>query len=120
LAATVSLSCGRVAVDATEDTLLEEAAELLDEDELDLLLEDEAAELDETELAWDDELDELAVTSGPTEHQALLVKLLAGNSVVRQVKLPVSVAYTKEPDFPRATEWVPVMLQVLPTCAHFV
>jgi hypothetical protein len=91
----VVLSCGRVAVEATDDTLLEEAAELLEE-ELDWELEDEeAAELElfeELELEELDELEELLVTSGPTEHQALVVKLLVGNSVVRQVKLPVSVA----------------------------
>ena len=112
------LSCGRVAVEATDDTLLEEAAELLEE-ELDLELEDEeAAELElfeELEMEELDELEELLVTSGPTEHQAPLVKLLVGNRVVRQVKLPVSVVYTNEPDFPRATVCVPVMLQVLPT-----
>ncbi len=115
------LSCGRVAVEATDDTLLEEAAELLEE-ELDLELEDEeAAELEELELFEEleleelEELEELLVTSGPTEHQAPLVKLLVGNRVVRQVKLPVSVVYTNEPDFPRATVCVPVMLQVLPT-----
>jgi hypothetical protein len=91
----VVLSCGRVAVEATDDTLLEEAAELLEE-ELDWELEDEeAAELElfeELELEELDELEELLVTSGPTEHQALVVKLLVGNSVVRQEKLPVSVA----------------------------
>ena len=98
MAATVALSCGRVAVEATDDTLLEDAAELLEE-ALEVELEDEeAAELEELELFDEleldelDELEELLVTSGPTEHQALLVKLLVGNSVVRQVKLPVSVA----------------------------
>lgn len=112
-------------MDFTEETLLdEELLELLDE--LAWLLE-EAAELEELfeelellELLGAEELDELALASGPTEHHALLVKLLLGNSEVWQVKLPVSVAYTKEPDFPSATEWVPVMLQVFPTCAHFV
>ncbi len=113
------VSCGRVAVEATEDTLLEDAVELLEE-ELELELEDEEAAVlelfEELELELElEELDELLVTSGPTEHQALLVKLLVGNSVVRQVKLPVSVAYTNEPDLPSATVCVPVMLQVLPT-----
>ena len=36
-------------------------------------------------------LEELDVADGPTEHQAVLVKLFEGNKEVAQVKLPVSV-----------------------------
>lgn len=110
-------------MDLTEETLLDD--ELLEEELFELLDDEEeaAAELEELfeelELAAD-ELDELAATSGPTEHHALLLKLLVGNREVRQVKLPVSVAYTNEPDFPSATEWVPVMVQAPPTWAHLV
>jgi hypothetical protein len=78
--------------------------------ELDLLDEELLATL---ELALLDE-DELVAT-GPTEHQALVVKLLAGNNDCVQVKLPVSVAYTNEPDLPRATVCVPLMVQAEPT-----
>ncbi len=95
-----------------EDELDEELDEELLDDELEL---DELEELDEL-LELEDEPDAV----GPIEHQAELLKLLDGNSAGSQVKLPVSVAYTKEPDLPRATEWVPLMLQVPPTCAHFV
>jgi hypothetical protein len=88
--------------------------------ELDLLLEDEEEELDL--LLEDDEVDELLDDAvGPTEHQAESAKALPPvNSDWEQVKLPVSVAYTKTPDLPSATVCVPVMVQVLPTCAHFV
>ncbi len=99
--------------------------ELLEEiEELELL---EAAALllallDELELAVElDALLEEVVTVGPTEHQAVLVKALPPvNSDRAQVKLPVSVAYTKLPDLPSATEWVPVIVQLDPTWAHFV
>ena len=95
---------------AVEDELLEE--------ELDLLLEDD--DVDELDaLLVEDELLDDAV--GPTEHQAESAKALPPvNSDCEQVKLPVSVAYTKTPDLPRATVCVPLMVQVLPTCAHFV
>lgn len=126
LAATLAESCGRVAVEAGAEVAaeLEEAEEALLEALLlaaleallEALLEDEAAAL----LATLDELDELAGLAGPIEHQALLVKLLAGKSDVWQLKLPVSVAYTKLPDLSSATEWVPLMLQLPPIWAHFV
>lgn len=90
--------------------LLEDAALLL------VLLEE--LELDEElELL----LEEDAVTAGPTEHQAESVNALPPvNSESEQVKLPVSVAYTKVPAFPSATLWVPLIVQTEPTCAHFV
>jgi hypothetical protein len=95
---------------ALEDALLDEALE-------EALL-DELLDLDEdTELAA---LEELPVAVGPTEHHALAVKLFAGNSEVWQVKLPVNVAYTNDPDLPSATVCVPVIVHALPTCAHFV
>jgi hypothetical protein len=97
--------------------LLEELLDATLELELDLLeLELDLDELLDATLEDDDEL----VAAGPTEHQALLVKLLAGNSDVAQVKLPVSVAYTNEPDLPRATLCVPLMVQAPPTWAHLV
>jgi len=38
-----------------------------------------------------------------------------------QVKLPVRVTFgANTPAFPRVVAWVPLMLQVLPTFAHFV
>ncbi len=101
--------------------------ELLELDELDeeLLDEDELLVLDDEELLLeldDEELDELLelLTSGPMEHQAEVVKLFAGNADSAQLKLPVRLAYTKLPALPSATLWVPVMLHVPPTCAHFV
>ena len=154
LAATESLSCGRVEVDLgaevateladeaafddeaallTEDAALDEelddAAFELEDAALEDELEDFAAELEEA--AFDDAaallaalldatLDELAETVGPTEHQALAAKLFDGNSEAWQVKLPVSVAYTKEPDLPSATVCVPLMAQAAPSCAHFL
>jgi hypothetical protein len=93
-------------------TELEEAllATLLDE------LLDELLAFDEL----DDELEDEPEDSAPTEHHALVVKLFEGNSDWEHVKEPVSVAYTNEPDFPSATECVPLIEQVLPICAHFV
>ncbi len=90
-----------------------EPPELLELDE-ELLDEDELLELD------DEELLELPEAAGPIEHQAELLKLLDGNNFVSQVKLPVSVAYTKEPDLPSATVCVPLMVQAPPTWAHLV
>jgi hypothetical protein len=50
------------------------------------------------------------------EHQAESLNALPPlNSLLLQVKLPLSVAYTKLPDLPRATLRVPLMLQLLPT-----
>ncbi len=99
-------------LDEADEALLDELLAALDA-LLEALLDDE----DDTVLlaALDD-----AALAGPIEHQALLVKLLAGKSEVWQVKLPFSVAYTKEPDLPSATEWLPLMLQAPPTCAHLV
>jgi len=96
--------------------------ELLEEEELDLLLDEEEDEEELDLLLEDDAVDELLDEAvGPTEHQAESAKALPPvNSDWEQVKLPVSVAYTKTPDLPRATVCVPVMVQVLPTCAHFV
>jgi hypothetical protein len=92
--------------------------ELLEEEELDLLLEDDDVDELEALLVEEELLDDAA---GPTEHQAESEKALPPvNCDWEQVKLPVSVAYTKTPDLPRATVCVPVMVQVLPTCAHFV
>ena len=83
---------------AAEEALLEEAAE-------DALL---------------DEL-EAALTAGPTEHQAESANALPPeNRDCEQVKLPVSVAYTKLPALPRATWCVPLMVQLEPTWAHLV
>ena len=99
---------------AADDAALDEALlELL----LELLLDfEELAEDATEELAAELDVPEV----GPTEHQALAVKLFEGNSEVWQVKLPVSVAYTNEPDLPSATECVPDIAQALPTCAHLV
>ncbi|GAB4059817.1 hypothetical protein GCM10028811_16060 [Uliginosibacterium sediminicola] len=102
LAATAALSCGRVAVEAgalvAADEAELEALEELDELAAALDLLEAAAELldfDELLLATlDDVLEEAldeALAVGPTEHQALLVKLLLGNSAVLQVKEPLSV-----------------------------
>lgn len=71
------------------DELLELDDEELDEELEELLEEEELLELDD-ELE-DDELDEL-LTTGPTEHQAEVVKLLVGNADSEQVKLPVRSA----------------------------
>jgi len=43
-----------------------------------------------------------------------------GNNDAWQVIGPVSVAYTKVPDLPYATERVPVNEQVAPSLAHLV
>lgn len=75
--------CGALALEPPEDELEEEL--LLDDDELEEELDEE---LEELEL---DELLELLAT-GPTEHQADVVKLLAGKADSEQVKLPVCVA----------------------------
>jgi len=45
---------------------------------------------------------------------------VAGNSDAVQLIGPVSVAYTKVPALPYATERVPVNVQVAPSLAHFV
>ncbi|GAA5171694.1 hypothetical protein GCM10025770_36730 [Viridibacterium curvum] len=85
------------------------AVELLDFDELD----------DATALLA--VLEELPVAAEPTEHQALVVKLLVGNAEPVQAKLPVLTAYTNSPDLPSATLLVPLMVQVAPVfCAHLV
>lgn len=95
-----------------EDELLDEL-ELLDEELLDEL---DELELDEEELLEDEEL-----VVAPYEHQAELVKLLAGKAEPVQAKLPVLVAYTNAPDLPSATERVPVIVQVAPVfCTHLV
>lgn len=92
--------CGALALppedeleDELEEELLEELEELLEE----LLLDDEELEeeLEELEeLEEELELDELLelLATGPTEHQADVVKLLAGKADSEQVKLPVCVA----------------------------
>lgn len=110
------------------EELLEDELEEELEDELDEELDELEEELDELEL--DDELlledelelldDELLLTTAPTEHQAEVVKEFVGNNESWQVKLPVRLAYTKLPDLPSATLWVPVMLQAAPTWAHLV
>lgn len=110
-----------------EELLEDDELELLEEDEL--LLEEEDELLEEEDELLDDELelleelleleDEL-LTTAPTEHQAEVVKEFVGNSDSWQVKFPVRFAYTKLPDLPSATLWVPVMLQALPTWAHLV
>lgn len=46
---------------------------------------------------------------------------MLGKAELVQAKLPVLVAYTKEPDLPKATVRVPVMVQVAPVFwAHLV
>jgi hypothetical protein len=75
----------------------------------------ELLELDATELLEDDDV------AGPTEHHAEVVKVLLGKAEPMQAKLSVFVAYTKLPDWPRATECVPLIVQVAPVfCAHLV
>ena len=105
----------------------EEELELLDEDELELLdeelLDEDELELLDEELLDEDELellDEELLTTAPTEHQAEVVKEFVGNRDSWQVKLPVRLAYTKLPDLPRATLWVPLIAQVSPTWPHLV
>jgi hypothetical protein len=98
-------------LDATLEAMLLDATLLFDDELLATLL------LEEELLATLDE--ELAVATGPTEHQALIPKLLVGKADCVHRKLPVFVAYTKEPLLPRATVCVPLILQVLPTCTHF-
>ncbi|GAA5172246.1 hypothetical protein [Viridibacterium curvum] len=117
--------------------LLEEATTLLTEELLWLLaLAEEAALEDEDRTALlatldaalealledtlDEELDE-ALAVGAYEHHAEVPKLLLGKALPVHAKLPVLVAYTNVPDFPSATERVPLMVQVAPVfCAHFV
>lgn len=104
-----------------DEELDEELDELLLDDEvllelLDELLLDE--ELDEL-LPPDDDVDELVV--GAYEHQADVVKLLAGKFALEHATLFVNVPYTKLPDFPRATWRVPLKEQVAPVFwAHLV
>lgn len=96
-----------------EDTLLLEAAEL--ELLATLLLALLTALLLAALLATLDEADELVVVFA-YEHQAESVKALPPlNRLLLQVKLPLSVAYTKLPDLPNATLRVPLMLQLPPT-----
>jgi hypothetical protein len=46
--------------------------------------------------------------------------LIGGNNEAEQLIGPVSVANTKVPDLPYATERVPLKVHVDPSLAHFV
>jgi hypothetical protein len=66
------------------------------------------------------ELELLDVPELEYEQYLGLSTLIGGNSEPEQVIGPVSVAYTKVPDFPYATDRVPVNEQVSPSLAHLM
>lgn len=110
--------CGTVEPLTELETLdTEEELELAALDELDEVLLD-AAELPALLELLDDE--ELEATDGSYEHQGVPLMEIAGNSDTAQVNDPVSVAYTKVPDLPKATLWVPLIEQVAPAFTHLV
>ena len=107
----------------TVEPLTELALDTDEELELAALDELEEALLDAAELPallelLDDE--ELEAADGSYEHQGVPLMEIAGNSDASQVNDPVSVAYTKVPDLPKATLWVPLIEQVAPAFTHLV
>ncbi|WP_223871716.1 hypothetical protein [Candidatus Dactylopiibacterium carminicum] len=62
----------------------------------------------------------LLVLEPEYEHQRVPLIEFDGNNEAWHVNEPVSVAYTNVPDLPKATERVPLMLQVSPSLTHLV
>jgi hypothetical protein len=57
---------------------------------------------------------------GPYEQYRGVPTLIGGNNAAEQLIGPVSVANTKVPDLPYATDRVPLKVHVAPSLAHFV